>query len=87
MSICAEMPRYLSHKTVWALKIKAVSHLSCGSAILFFEEEPYAARMFPASYVTKHDPKPGGYLVVYDDGYLSWSPAEAFEAGYTRIKQ
>ena len=26
------------------------------------------------------------YLVVYDDGYVSWSPAKAFEEGYTRIE-
>lgn len=25
----------------------------------------------------------GGYFVVYDDGYTSWSPAKAFEDGYT----
>lgn len=25
----------------------------------------------------------GGYYVVYDDGYTSWSPGEVFEAGYT----
>jgi hypothetical protein len=33
---------------------------------------------FPAEYI-------GGYLVQYEDGYLSWSPAKAFEDGYTRI--
>ena len=27
----------------------------------------------------------GGYLVIYADGYKSWSPAEAFEAGYTIV--
>lgn len=27
----------------------------------------------------------GGYVVEYDDGHLSWSPAAAFEAGYTQI--
>lgn len=26
-----------------------------------------------------------GYLVRYEDGYLSWSPVKAFEEGYTRI--
>lgn len=26
-----------------------------------------------------------GYYVVYDDGYKSWSPAKAFEEGYTKI--
>ena len=29
----------------------------------------------------------GGYYVRYEDGYESWSPAEAFEAGYTRVEE
>jgi hypothetical protein len=37
------------------------------------------------AYLLKHDPRPGGYFVEYADGYRSFSPAEAFEAGYTRI--
>jgi len=28
---------------------------------------------------------PGDYYVVYDDGYASISPREAFEAGYHRL--
>ena len=30
--------------------------------------------------------KPGGYYVRYPDGYESWSPAEAFEDGYTLVE-
>lgn len=26
-----------------------------------------------------------GYMVVYEDGYKSWSPSGAFEAGYIEI--
>ena len=33
----------------------------------------------------RHKPKAGGYYVVYDDGYKSYSPAKAFEEGYVRI--
>lgn len=36
------------------------------------------------TFINKHDPHIGGYLVFYKDGYRSFSPAEAFEAGYTR---
>ena len=36
-------------------------------------------------FITKHRPQVGGYLVFYKDGYCSFSPAEAFEDGYTRI--
>jgi len=33
----------------------------------------------------KHKPEVGGYYVVYADGYKSFSPAQAFEEGYTRV--
>jgi hypothetical protein len=26
----------------------------------------------------------GGYYVLYEDGFESWSPAKVFEAGYLR---
>ena len=29
----------------------------------------------------------GGYYVRYPDGYESWSPAEAFEEGYTLVEE
>ena len=52
-------------------------------AIITPEDPRYGP--FPVSfkYVNRHEPKEGGYYVVYPDGYLSWSPAEAFESGYT----
>lgn len=37
-------------------------------------------------WIQKHNPKSGGYLVVYEDGYLSYSPASAFEAGYRQLE-
>lgn len=36
-------------------------------------------------YINKHKPKVGGYYVVYKDGYKSFSPADVFEEGYTRV--
>lgn len=38
-----------------------------------------------AAFWEKHKPQAGGYYVVYEDGYKSFSPAEAFESGYTRV--
>jgi len=37
-------------------------------------------RIVGASNYTK-----GGYLVRYSDGYISWSPAQPFEEGYTLL--
>lgn len=75
-----EMPRYKCHKEVWALKIESVS----GTKITP-QEYPYAPFEVDQAYIDKHKPEAGGYYVVYDDGYKSFSPAKAFEDGYTRI--
>lgn len=32
-----------------------------------------------------HEPGKAGYLVVYPDGYKSWSPKETFETAYRLI--
>lgn len=34
--------------------------------------------------VTNRETRPG-YRVVYPDGYVSWSPADAFETAYREI--
>lgn len=85
-----EMPRYRSHKTVWALKIADISYGSGsaprdGSATITPFEDGYAPFKVSAAYVLKHVPQIGGYYVQYADGYQSYSPAQAFEEGYTRL--
>lgn len=39
------------------------------------------------SWVDQHQPRPGGYFVIYSDGYQSFSPEGAFEDGYSLIKK
>lgn len=91
-----EMPRYQCHKKVWALKIKNIlcdsdadlAHPGRdpdGSILITPEDEGYAPFRVDFAYRSKHSPKAGGYFVVYDDGYQSYSPADAFEGGYTRL--
>lgn len=81
----AEMPRYTCHKKVWALKIQNIlPSPTHEGAILSFDERGFAPRHVNQAYMQKHDPKVGGYFVIYDDGYESFSPARAFEEGYTR---
>ena len=90
-----EMPKYLCHKKVWALKIRSIA-FDCdsarkenrdtdGSAIITPDDSGYAPFRVDRVYVDKHKPEVGGYFVVYDDGYMSFSPAKAFEEGYERI--
>ncbi len=134
MSDCAmELPRYVCHKVVHALKIKAIEpllplscvhpygHTTCGygpndcmhvgsdsetvpwqgrhaytpgqqwpygltdQALITPEEDGYAPFPVDAAYIRKHQPQVSGYFVVYEDGYKSFSPAAAFESGYTKI--
>lgn len=91
-----EMPRYQCHKQVYALKIKDISPhpnpdtsgqsvaASYGAVITPFEDG-YAPFDVPSEFVMRQRPQVGGYYVVYDDGYASYSPAAAFEAGYTQL--
>lgn len=83
----AEMPKYKCHKEVWALKIKEIEQheIDVESYIITPEDVGYAPFVVGSEYVLKHKPEVGGYYVVYKDGYKSFSPAEAFEDGYTLI--
>ena len=87
-------PRYRSHKTVEALKIRAIVNPNegipeedDGERVMTFTDEGHEALavVVSAEYVKKHNPQVGGYYIRYADGYESWSPAEVFESGYTRI--
>jgi hypothetical protein len=84
------MDQYQSHKKVWAGKIERVEALLDKGATLHLA----GGRTVDVSdhYLVKHLPKEadlsgliGGYFVNYADGYLSWSPAAAFEEGYTLL--
>ena len=79
-----EMPRYKSHKEVWALKIARVENTAEGGT-LYPEDRQYDKIQVDFHYMAKHNPVAGGYYVVYKDGYKSFSPAEAFEDGYTLV--
>lgn len=75
-----EMPKYKSHKQVWALKIAGIDGLH-----LTFVEKGYAPIKVASNMFARYTPVPGDYYIVYDDGYKSISPAKAFEEGYTRL--
>lgn len=85
MSIGQQMPMYQCHKKVRALKIAEVAYNGKGQYILVFENEFFEPVNPGWKWFQKHRPQPGGYYVVYDDGYRSYSPGETFEAGYTKL--
>lgn len=92
MDCAREMPKYQCHKKVWALKIKDVTYdrpplegVPRGNATITPEDEGYAPFVVDEAWAMKNRPLPGGYYVVYEDGYKSYSPAAAFELGYAPI--
>lgn len=90
MSNIIEIPRYQSHKQVQALKIK-LAIMNPRGVELHFVDERYCPIQMPVEFARKHtdgqgvQALAGGYVVWYEDGYTSWSPAEAFESGYTML--
>ena len=83
------MQLYQSHKKVRAAQIVHIDHTRLlldggldedGKAIV----KPI---MVSLDFIEKHKPKSGDYLVQYEDGYQSVSPAAAFESGYTPIDE
>lgn len=89
------LPRYKCHKEVNAAKIRSVVPIDGdGSAILYFEESGdwridsgNMKVVVDQHFMAKHNPSAGGYYIIYNDGYTSWSPAEAFEEGYSIIEE
>src|SRR5258707_1011441 len=81
-----EMPRYVSHKKVWALEIATVATYPDQSHKLSFADDGYASLEIPASsdLFARYQPRGGDFYVVYADGYKSFSPRKAFLEGYTR---
>lgn len=83
----AEMPRYRSHKEVWALQIgdAGLTINEDGSVTLPISDPGFAPVTVSKDVVQRYMPVAGDFYVVYADGYKSISPAKAFREGYRRI--
>ena len=84
----AKYPQYRCHKVVEAFRIAGIAHITEANKIVEHEltdhECKLRVRVSPA-WLGKHKPEVGGYWVRYADGYESYSPAGAFEGGYTEL--
>jgi hypothetical protein len=83
LQVGTEMPRYVSHKKVWALEIDSADPVTCK---LSFRDKGYAAIKTDAEMWSRYKPVPGDFYVQYDDGYKSFSPRKAFLEGYRAEK-
>lgn len=86
MSNSALLPKYVCHKEVRALKIRSIDRRDGKYFVVPFDER-FGPIEVQDSWIDKHGAKAGMYYVVYKDGYVSVSPARAFEEGYTAVQE
>ena len=82
------MKTYKCHKTVQAARILEVY----GNTLVFGEGEEFLLTDVLKTKFSKMAKEAGleidqGYVVQYEDGYVSWSPVDTFEKGYTEVKE
>lgn len=89
------IPQYRSHKIVRAFKIGkidadvelALTERRQTEFWIVPEDKALPQVKVSLGYMQRHRPLSGGYFVIYDDNYFSFSPAEPFENGYTLLGQ
>lgn len=81
----AQLPYYRCHKIVRAGFIVDVGPADFGNCFALTIQGLDEPILVSREFDNKHAPRPGTYYVLYEDGYQSISPAEAFEAGYREI--
>jgi hypothetical protein len=74
------IPQYQCHKKVGAFEIGKIE--GCMIYPLHDDLEPVKVDF---EFIDRHPLNQPGYLVFYEDGYMSFSPKKAFEDGYTAI--
>jgi hypothetical protein len=89
------MDTYVSHKTVHAMRIEQIvdGQEEINGEVVGFgtcnligtDRDGDVSINVPIEWVNHFKPEVGGYFVQYEDGYASYSPAEPFERGYTKV--
>jgi len=79
-------PHYQCDKKVHAHKIAGLKRNADNSVMITPAEPGFTDIRVLAEFAAKHDLAIGSYIVYYEDGYVSVSPAKPFEAGYTLIE-
>lgn len=85
-----ELAKWQSHKIVKAgklLPVQITNDEGEGTSTVMIEDVNGAPAkvIMPTNAFARGTPQPGDYIVIYADGYRSWSPAQTFEEGYTRL--
>lgn len=84
MTLSVEIPQYRCHKVVRAARITGFRANGTEAPDLLLGEIGGVVSLLP-DWHEKHKPQVGGFYVLYEDGYSSFSPAKAFEDGYSLL--
>lgn len=98
MADTSKLPKWQSHKIVHAAKILKVDGTTITLSVPLSANGEVLTRDDPLdengtlltveaapNMFSRYVPVSGDYYVVYDDGYASISPRQAFEEGYHRL--
>lgn len=79
------LAEYRSHKLIRAGKIIKWNIREPNTVIVEDYNGEECKIEMPTNAFARGKPNLGDYIVIYSDGYRSWSPAKVFEEGYSRI--
>lgn len=85
------MKQYKCHKVVVAGKITDLRSPGSYEFLVGIADQETPVSLTEAEFVRvggareKAEDEDLGYLVIYEDGYKSWSPSKAFEDGYSLL--
>jgi hypothetical protein len=78
------LPEWQCHKRVRAAQIEIIRDQHVPDGAILTLTGGFTVKV-DAKWIDRHQARVGGYYVVYEDGYASYSPQAAFEGGYTPI--
>jgi len=85
-----ELPEYICHKKIRAAKIDRIAYNEKTDQYWIFvsvDGHPLGHVEIDIETYNKRGFQVGGFVTVYNDGYISYSPEEPFLDGYKRLIQ
>lgn len=79
-----ELPQWQCHKRVRAAQIVGISERGADTKLHLTGGISVPA---DATWMMRHEARAGGFYVVYEDGYASYSPQASFIGGYTLLTE
>lgn len=85
MQTVNELPRWRCHKVVRGFQIAQMVPLEGTTQVRLIDATGAFQVDVSNQYVIRYKPQVGDYYALYEDGYESLSPADAWEGGYAPI--